>query len=74
MELRAIGIDLGKTVFHLVGLNRRDAGVIVAHKWLAAESGDNLRFARAWALAPRGCFAGPMDRERTESVARELSP
>ncbi|MCU1313640.1 MAG: transposase family protein [Acidobacteriaceae bacterium] len=30
MELQTIGIDLGKTVFHLVGLNRR--GEIVVRK------------------------------------------
>jgi transposase len=28
MELHTIGIDLGKTVFHLVGLNRRGAVVV----------------------------------------------
>ena len=30
MELHSIGIDLGKTVFHLVGLNR--AGEVVVRK------------------------------------------
>ena len=30
MELHAIGIDLGKTVFHLVGLNR--SGEVVVRK------------------------------------------
>jgi hypothetical protein len=30
MELQAIGIDLGKTVFHLVGLNPR--GEVVVRK------------------------------------------
>ena len=30
MELHTIGIDLGKTVFHLVGLNLR--GEVVVHK------------------------------------------
>lgn len=33
MELHTIGIDLGKTVFHLVGLNRR--GEMVVHKKLS---------------------------------------
>jgi len=30
MELHTIGIDLGKTVFHLIGLNLR--GEVVVHK------------------------------------------
>src|SRR5882672_2436680 len=33
MELRTIGIDLGKTVFHLVRLNLR--GAVVVHKKLS---------------------------------------
>jgi transposase len=33
MELHTIGIDLGKTVFHLVGLNRR--GEVVVRKKLS---------------------------------------
>ena len=33
MELQTIGIDLGKTVFHLVGLNRR--GEMVVRKKLS---------------------------------------
>ena len=33
MELHTIGIDPGKTVFHLVGLNRR--GEMVVHKKLS---------------------------------------
>ena len=32
MELHTIGIDLGKTVFHLVGLNQR-GGVVVRKKF-----------------------------------------
>jgi len=28
MEIRTIGIDLGKTVFHLVGINARGAVVV----------------------------------------------
>ena len=32
MELHTIGIDLGKTVFHLVGLNRR-GGIMVRKKF-----------------------------------------
>ena len=28
MEIHTIGIDLGKTVFHLVGLNTRSEGVV----------------------------------------------
>jgi transposase len=33
MELHTIGIDLGKTVFHLVGLSRR--GEVVVRKKLS---------------------------------------
>jgi hypothetical protein len=33
MEFDTIGIDLGKTVFHLVGLNR--AGEVVVHRRLS---------------------------------------
>jgi hypothetical protein len=33
MELHTIGIDLGKTVFHLVGLNQRGE-VVVRKKFL----------------------------------------
>ena len=40
MELRTIGIDLGKTVFHLVGLNPR--GEVVVRKKLSR--GQLLRF------------------------------
>ena len=33
MELHTIGIDLGKTVFHLVGLNRRGEFVMRKKFW-----------------------------------------
>jgi hypothetical protein len=37
MEIHTIGIDLGKTVFHLVGLNPRGA-VVVRKKCSPAQS------------------------------------
>jgi len=40
MEIRTIGIDLGKTVFHLVGLNPR--GEVVVRK--KCSRNQNLRF------------------------------
>jgi transposase len=33
MKLQTIGIDLGKTVFHLVGLNLRDEVVVRKKFW-----------------------------------------
>lgn len=39
MELHTIGIDLGKTVFHLVGLDLR--GEVVVRKKLARSLGRN---------------------------------
>ena len=39
MELHTIGIDLGKTVFHLVGLN-----LIGAARWWCARSCLDLNF------------------------------
>jgi transposase len=36
MELHTIGIDLGKTVFHLVGLNQR--GEVVVRKKFARKN------------------------------------
>ena len=36
MEIRTIGIDLGKTVFHLVGVNAR--GEVVIRKKVFASS------------------------------------
>ena len=41
MELQTIGIDLGKTVFHLVGLNR--CGEVVVRKKFGASSCCALR-------------------------------
>jgi hypothetical protein len=41
MELHAIGIDLGKTVFHLVGLNLR--GEVVVRKSVRASNCCTLR-------------------------------
>jgi transposase len=47
MELHTIGIDLGKTVFHLVGLNLRSE--IVVRKKLSRTQ--LLRFARTYTLS-----------------------
>ena len=44
MEIHTIGIDLGKTVFHLVGLNAR--GEVVVRKKCSAIS--------CW-ISPRTC-------------------
>jgi hypothetical protein len=44
MELYTIGIDLGKTVFHLVGLNLRGE-VVVRKKFSRKQLVDSFRFA-----------------------------
>jgi hypothetical protein len=49
MELHTIGIDLGKTVFHLVGLNLR--GEVVVRK----------KFSRKQLAALHGESAGPLN-------------
>ena len=36
MELHTIGIDLGKTIFHLVGLELRGSGESADHKFRLA--------------------------------------
>ena len=45
MNLHAIGIDLGKTVFHLVGLNQ--AGEVVVRKKFSRTSASSLHCERA---------------------------
>ena len=47
MEIRTIGIDLGKTVFHLIGVNAR--GEVVVRKKCSRTQ--LLRFHRTFASA-----------------------
>jgi hypothetical protein len=56
MELHTIGIDLGKTVFHLVGLNLHGE-VVVRKKFSRTQL---LRFtANVHAIFRSKCVAGP---------------
>jgi len=60
MELHTIGIDLGKTVFHLVGLNLR--GEVVVRKKFSPQTTDSLhrelacRIELAWKPAGEPIF------------------
>lgn len=54
MDLHAIGIDLGKTIFHLVGLSRT-VEVVARKKFSRTQL---LRFTSEWAvILPRSILA-----------------
>jgi len=61
MEIRSIGIDLGKTVFHLVGVNARGE-VVVRKKCLTGATAPVLS---TW-------LASLIPRKRKQAVPRRL--
>jgi len=71
MELHTIGIDLGKTVFHLVGLNLRGEVVVrkkFTRKQLLHFTANSVN-PRAWLVWSQGFFSLPLKCQDIENVA-----